>query len=248
MCKITKRAMGLKKKEKLFQQSTVVFEGFNETTNLFETERSSSFFVCVTKVPLFLTLSLHVRWGFDHIALKQTNKTTTKSLRRARLTMHALLLRLTRKVTLRESYFVFTWRGTVALDVCRWARVSRSTRMRTPFESITSFTFFYIFGIAGERIMSVERSGNAGYISKLLKKKRKIKDHKTLPTLLRMSLFRNRMSLSLSSLSVHCKRQEKSFWAQKNWQKAHGVLWASVLTRSSMPTMYFVSVKGPISS
>lgn len=76
--------------------------------------------------------------------------------------MHALLLLLTCKVTLRESYFAFTWRGTVALDVCRWARVSRSTRMRTPFESITSFTFFYIFGIARERIMQEERSGNAG--------------------------------------------------------------------------------------
>lgn len=36
-----------------------------------------------------------------------------------------------------------TCRGTVARLVCRWARVSRSTRMRTPLESITSFTFFW---------------------------------------------------------------------------------------------------------
>lgn len=37
---------------------------------------------------------------------------------------------------------VFTCKGTVALLVCRWAMVSRSTKIRTPFESITSFTFF----------------------------------------------------------------------------------------------------------
>lgn len=48
---------------------------FKETTDLFETEGSSSFFVCVTKVPLFFTLSFHVWWSFNHIALKQTNET-----------------------------------------------------------------------------------------------------------------------------------------------------------------------------
>jgi hypothetical protein len=36
-----------------------------------------------------------------------------------------------------------TCSGTVALLVWRWARVRRSTMIRTPLESITSFTFFY---------------------------------------------------------------------------------------------------------
>lgn len=61
MCKVT-HSHGVTQKNlaKLFQQITEVLDYFYETTNLFETERSSSFFVCITKVPLFLTLSLHV--------------------------------------------------------------------------------------------------------------------------------------------------------------------------------------------
>lgn len=36
---------------------------------LLKAERSSSFFVCVTKVPLLLTLPLHVWCRFQHVAL-----------------------------------------------------------------------------------------------------------------------------------------------------------------------------------
>lgn len=38
-------------------------------TNLLKTERSSSFLVCVTKVPLLLTLPLHVWCCLQHVAL-----------------------------------------------------------------------------------------------------------------------------------------------------------------------------------
>lgn len=43
--------------------------GANKTTYLLKTERSSSFLVCVTEVPLFLTLPLHVWCCFQHVAL-----------------------------------------------------------------------------------------------------------------------------------------------------------------------------------
>lgn len=59
-----------KHREQLYAKSHKAFEEpkiyqkcstkFQKTTNLFETKGAPSFFVCITKVPLFLTLSLHV--------------------------------------------------------------------------------------------------------------------------------------------------------------------------------------------
>lgn len=83
-----------------------------------------------------------------------------------------------------------TCSGTVALLVWRCARVSRSTNIRTPFESRISFTFFYQSKASGTNMNITWLNKSWGHLRQLL-------------TLFRMSLLRNRMSLSLSSLSVH---------------------------------------------
>lgn len=100
------------------------------TTYLLEAERPPPLFVGVAEVPLLLALPLHVGRCLQHVALWRGTPPPGHSSDSTLTGFTPLTLLL------------FTWSGTVALLVCRWARVSRSTRMRTPLESITSFTFF----------------------------------------------------------------------------------------------------------
>ncbi len=87
-------------------------------------------------------------WKLMHFIFQDSQM--NRKFKRAAFTFNNLILNMSLPsllISLMHPWWInacitHTCSGTVALLVWRWARVSRSTNIRTPLQSIISFTFF----------------------------------------------------------------------------------------------------------